>query len=48
MKLSDIKGERALDVLADMIEPVAEIMGDKEIAAVCNLARRPRKQSNCL
>ena len=30
MKLSDIKGERALDVLADLIDPVAEIMADKD------------------
>lgn len=33
MKLSDIKGERALDVIADLIDPVAEILGDKEISA---------------
>lgn len=32
MKLSDIRGEEALDVLADIIEPVTEIMADKEIA----------------
>ena len=36
MKLSDIRGEEALDVLADIIEPAAEIMADKEIA---NLVR---------
>lgn len=30
MKLSDIKGEKALEVLADLIEPAAEIMTDKE------------------
>ena len=28
MKLSEIKGEAALDMLADMIEPAAEIMAD--------------------
>ena len=32
MKLSDIKGEEALDVLADIIEPCARIVADKEIA----------------
>ena len=32
MRLSDIKGEKALDVVADLIEPVAEIMCDKEIS----------------
>lgn len=31
MKLSDIKGEEALDVLADIIDPATEIMSDKEI-----------------
>lgn len=32
MKLSDYKGEQALDILADLIEPAAAIMADKEIA----------------
>lgn len=31
-KLSEIRGEDALDVLADILEPAAEIMTDKEIA----------------
>ena len=31
MKLSDYKGEEALDVLADIIEPFAIILSDKEI-----------------
>ena len=31
MRLSDYKGEEALDVLADIIEPVTLILGDKEI-----------------
>jgi hypothetical protein len=31
VKLSEIKGERALDVLADLIEPASEIMTDKMI-----------------
>lgn len=31
MRLSDFKGEEAIEVLADMIEPVAEILGDEEI-----------------
>lgn len=33
MRLSDIKGERALDVLADILEPAAVIMTDKEFLA---------------
>ena len=28
MKLSEIKGERTIEVIADIIEPVAEIAGD--------------------
>lgn len=31
-RLSEIKGEAALDVLADIIEPASEIMADKEVA----------------
>lgn len=34
MKLSDVKGEKALDMLADLIDPASEIMADKEIKAV--------------
>ena len=34
MKLSEYKGEDALDLLADLLEPVAAIMADKEIAAL--------------
>ena len=34
MKLSEYQGEAALDVLADLIEPVGEIMSDKEIGKV--------------
>ena len=32
MKLSEIKGEKALDTIAELIEPVAEIICDAEIA----------------
>lgn len=31
MRLSEFKGEDAIDVLADIIEPVSEIVGDEEI-----------------
>ncbi len=31
MKLSEFEGEQALDVLADLIEPAAEIMADEKI-----------------
>ena len=36
MKLSEYQGEAALDILADLIEPVGEIMSDKEIGEVFN------------
>lgn len=32
MKLSDIKGERVIDVIADIIEPVYNIAADEEAA----------------
>lgn len=33
MRLSEFKDEQALEVLADLIEPAAEIMTDKEVSA---------------
>ena len=32
MKLSEVKGEAAMDMLADLIEPAGEIFGDKGVA----------------
>lgn len=34
MKLSDIKGDRVLDVIADIIDPIANMVHDKDIAAM--------------
>lgn len=34
MKLSDFKGEEALDVLADIIEPLTIMMSSKEVQAL--------------
>lgn len=34
MRLSDIKGEEALDVLADIIEPLAMILADEEVQKI--------------
>lgn len=34
MKLSDIKGDRVLDVIADIIDPIANIAQDKDAAAM--------------
>ena len=39
MKLSDYKGEEALEILADLIEPSAEIFGDKEFARLYKTSR---------
>lgn len=39
MRLSDFKGEEALDVLADIIEPLANIIADEDI-------QRLNKQEN--
>lgn len=41
MKLSEIKGEQALDVLADIIEPIAEIAMDAEVREM-RKAGKPR------
>lgn len=48
MKLSEIKGERAIDVIADLIEPIARIAEDKEAAKLfkrekCPKGEEPRK-----
>lgn len=32
MKLSDIKGERVFDVIADIIDPIANVAQDKDVA----------------
>lgn len=40
MKISDYKGEEALDVLAELIEPAAEIMSDKDIAGFARNGNR--------
>lgn len=41
MRLSEIKGEKALDTLADIIEPLGEILTDPEIQRI-NKAGEPR------
>lgn len=33
MKLSEIKGERAIEVFADLLDPVSRIVSDKEVLA---------------
>lgn len=34
MKLSDIKGDRVLDTIADIIDPIANMVQDKDVAAM--------------
>ena len=34
MKLSDIKGDRVLDVIADIIDPIANMVQDRDVAAM--------------
>lgn len=34
MKLSDIKGDRVLNVIADIIDPIANMAQDKDVAAM--------------
>ena len=34
MKLSDIKGDRVFDVIADIIDPIANMAQDKDVAAM--------------
>lgn len=36
LKLSEIKGERALEVIAEIIDPVSDLVKDKGFKAVCD------------
>ena len=42
MKLSDVKGERVFDVLADIIDPIANIAEDEQAAALFKKAKLPK------
>lgn len=41
MRLSDIKGDRVLEVIADIIDPIANIVGDKEAMAALKKEKMP-------
>ena len=41
MKLSDIKGERTFDVIADIIDPIANIAEDKEASELFHKKAAP-------
>lgn len=40
MKLSDYKDEQALDVLADLIEPLSEILSDEKVRSLAQNGKR--------
>ena len=42
MRLSEIKGERTLEVIADLIDPIANIAEDKEASALFKKERPPK------
>lgn len=48
MKLSDFKGEKALDVLADILEPAVELMTDKEIIALFRSGKKAKAVSTAI
>lgn len=41
MRLSDVKGDRTLDVIADIIEPIANIAEDDDAAALFKREKLP-------
>lgn len=41
MRLSEIKGDRAFDVIADVVEPIANIVGDKNTAKLFKKEKAP-------
>ena len=41
MRLSDVKGERVFDVLADIIDPIANIAEDEQAAALFKKSKLP-------
>lgn len=45
MKLSDIKGERTLDVIAEVIEPIANIAEDEKAAALFKREKLPEGEN---
>lgn len=45
MKLSEIKGDRVFDVIADIIEPVATIAQDEEAMALFDSSDKPEEMT---
>lgn len=40
-KLSDFQGEEAVDLWADLLDPISEILTDKEVASLANSNKPP-------
>ena len=40
MKLSDIKGERAIDTLAELIDPISDIAQDESVVSLVNSGQK--------
>lgn len=45
MKLSDVRGERVFDVIADLVEPVAAIATSKEVKELRKGGTRPKNMT---
>lgn len=43
MKLSEIKGDRAIEVIADIMEPISNIIGDPEAKKIFNQDKNKEK-----
>ena len=41
MRLSDVRGDRTLDVIADLIDPISEIASDEEAVALFRREKVP-------
>ena len=46
MKLSDVRGKRTFEVIADIIEPVATIASDEEAMALFDTSNKPDDLTN--
>lgn len=48
MKISEIKNEAALDMLADIIEPLSEIYGDEKVREYAKKGKRAKAISSAI
>ena len=44
-KLSDYKGDEAIELWADLLEPMTEILGDKDIAKILQDNKKPPRSN---